>query len=363
MPTISLKLELMKPTEKKKELYKNMTETNTKFANWLLEYDDLTHASSKHYKLFSNEKLPSAVVNQTIREVKSKKKNQEAKTFRRFWCGFNNQNCRIEKENNLYKISFPTPEKRIAVPLVAEVYQQHWIDKMMAGTVKQGTAELYEKRGRWYMSVSISFGADQPIVTTTPPKQMGIDVGLNYLAVATVGTTSLFFRGNEAAYRRRSYAARRRSLGQQKKLYAIKKSKDKESRWMKDINHKMSRQIITFAQMNGVHLIRMEDLTGIRHTARSRKEPGRNLHRWAHYQLQQFIQYKAEMAGIDIEYVKPNDTSQTCKCGHTEKGNRNKHVFRCRECGYQAHADVNAAINIAKAISGLSKRKSKSKAA
>jgi hypothetical protein len=37
-------------------------------------------------------------------------------------------------------------------------------------------------------------------------------------------------------------------------------SKDKESRWMKDLNHKISRQIVNFAVANGVGIIRMEDL-------------------------------------------------------------------------------------------------------
>lgn len=50
----------------------------------------------------------------------------------------------------------------------------------------------------------------------------------------------------------------------------------------------------------------MEDLTGIRNTAKSKKEAGRNLHSWAHYQLQQFIAYKAKIADIEVENVKFN---------------------------------------------------------
>ncbi|AXF55884.1 hypothetical protein DT065_07470 [Salicibibacter kimchii] len=78
----------------------------------MLEWKDLNKATSKHFKSFSDETFPSAIVNQTIRAVKSKKKHQKAKVFRSFWCGFNNQNCKIEKENALYKISFPTIRKK-----------------------------------------------------------------------------------------------------------------------------------------------------------------------------------------------------------------------------------------------------------
>jgi putative transposase len=98
----------------------------------------------------------------------------------------------------------------------------------------------------------------------------------------------------------------------------------------------------------------MEDLTDIRNTAKSkRKDQGRNLHSWSFYQLRKFIRYKVEMAGMRFELVNPEYTSQTCKNGHRSKANRNGVHFCCKECGYDSHADVNGAINIAKAISGL----------
>jgi len=36
MPTITLRLELHKPTQAKQDMYQRMTEINTAFANWLL---------------------------------------------------------------------------------------------------------------------------------------------------------------------------------------------------------------------------------------------------------------------------------------------------------------------------------------
>jgi transposase len=97
----------------------------------------------------------------------------------------------------------------------------------------------------------------------------------------------------------------------------------------------------------------MEDLTDIRNRVKSRKEAGRNLHSWACYQLKEMIRYKAEVAGIRVEIVNPEYASQTCKCGHREKANRSGIRFECKHYGYTIHADVNGAINIAKAISGL----------
>jgi len=73
-----------------------MTEINTVFANWLLVHPEMNKATSKIFKEFFHRKFPSAVVNQTIREVMSKKKNQNAKPFKKLWCSFNNQNLKRE---------------------------------------------------------------------------------------------------------------------------------------------------------------------------------------------------------------------------------------------------------------------------
>jgi putative transposase len=92
MPTITLRLELHKPTLPKQQMYQWMTEINTEFANWLLLHPGINKATSLIFKEFSDKKFPSAVVNQTIRATKSQKKNQDAKRFRKMWCCFNNQN-------------------------------------------------------------------------------------------------------------------------------------------------------------------------------------------------------------------------------------------------------------------------------
>ena len=69
------------------------------------------------------------------------------------------------------------------------------------------------------------------------------------------------------------------------------------------------------------------------------------LNSWAYYQLQQFVDYKAQLAGVPVQYIEPAYTSQTChKCGCI--GNRNGKVFKCPHCGYTGHADVNASWNI-----------------
>ncbi|MEV4358137.1 transposase [Nonomuraea sp. NPDC049625] len=63
------------------------------------------------------------------------------------------------------------------------------------------------------------------------------------------------------------------------------------------------------------------------------------------------LSHKAESAGRELIAVNPANTSRTCsRCGHCAKENRvTQAVFRCTGCGFSAHADVNAAINILRA--------------
>ena len=63
------------------------------------------------------------------------------------------------------------------------------------------------------------------------------------------------------------------------------------------------------------------------------------------------LAHKAESAGRELIAVNPAGTSRTCaQCGHCAKENRlTQAEFRCTACGHQAHADVNAAINILRA--------------
>ena len=96
-----------------------------------------------------------------------------------------------------------------------------------------------------------------------------------------------------------------------------------------------------------VGTIIMENLENIRNTAKSLNRADRNIHSWTFYQLQQFIKYKAELAGIKVEYINPKYTSQSCsKCNKIKKSNRKANLYSC-ECGNHIHSDLNASRNIA----------------
>jgi IS605 OrfB family transposase len=112
------------------------------------------------------------------------------------------------------------------------------------------------------------------------------------------------------------------------------------------INHETSKAIVAEALRHGIACIAMEDLTHIRTRIRAGKRMRSRLHRWAFRELQSFIEYKARALGIEVVYLDPAYTSQTCAdCGGL--GSRVKHRFVCDACGLQAHADLNGSRNLA----------------
>ena len=152
--------------------------------------------------------------------------------------------------------------------------------------------------------------------------------------------------GKRAQHIRNKYKNIRSGAQKLKKYNFIKKLKNKESRIIKDINHKISRKIINIAKEKN-YAIKLEKLN------KNNKNQGRNFNNiksnWPFYQLETFIKYKAKLLGVKVFYVDPHYTSQTCsRCGLIKKENRNKKNFLCG-CGHNDHADANAAFNIAKA--------------
>ena len=95
----------------------------------------------------------------------------------------------------------------------------------------------------------------------------------------------------------------------------------------------------------------LENLTEIRKRTKIKRktEESRRVHSWWLAQLKSFIEYKAEGRGCTVVAVDPRHTSQACsRCGHTARNNRrSRGRFVCRKCGFELHADLNAARNIA----------------
>ena len=113
---------------------------------------------------------------------------------------------------------------------------------------------------------------------------------------------------------------------------------------MKDIDHKLSREIVNTAKAHDISVIKLERLQNIRSTTRTSRKNNHSLHTWSFYRLATFIEYKAKLAGIEVEYVDPAYTSQICPiCGRIKHAKDRNYICRC---GYHTHRDLLGAINI-----------------
>ena len=164
------------------------------------------------------------------------------------------------------------------------------------------------------------------------------------VAVTDMGKVKFSGNGRMNKYMKRRHRSRRKALGKAKKRKAIERLGNKEQRWMRDQDHKVSREIVNFAIANKIGAIRMEHLANIRRTASTSRKNEKNLHTWSFHRLASFIEYKANVAGITVEYVDPAYTSQKCpKCGKANHAKDRK--YKCG-CGYEAHRDIVGAVNI-----------------
>ena len=223
---------------------------------------------------------------------------------------------------------------------VAFACGQHQRNILQSGKRKE--ARLVIRRGAWYLNVCVEIGDAAPKAGSAT---IGLDVGENNLAATSTGK---IFGGGQLRHHRDRFLAERRRLqangsrAAKRKLRAVS---GREGRHVRHVNHETSKQIIAEAIRADASEIRMEDLTRIRDRIKAGRRVRTRLHRWAFRQLQDFVAYKAQSAGIRVVYVNPAYTSQTCSaCGGI--GKRVRHSFTCL-CGTRLHSDANAALNIA----------------
>ncbi|WP_123620658.1 RNA-guided endonuclease TnpB family protein [Halorubrum sp. CSM-61] len=174
---------------------------------------------------------------------------------------------------------------------------------------------------------------------------LGIDLGVNSLAVASTGT---FWQGDDYDHWCREFEKRRGEMqqrGTQAAHNAVLRLGKSEESWRKQYIHTVANEIVTEAVENGCDVIVFEDLTDIR----ERLPQAKWHHVWAFRRLYEYVGYKATERGVAVKQVAPNHTSQRCSrtdCGFTHESNRDCEHFECQKCGYKVNADYNAAKNI-----------------
>ena len=245
------------------------------------------------------------------------------------------------------EISITTLDGRQKYGIMNYQYAEQYFD----GSWKYQASELVKhKDGNYYFHLCCEKEIEEQDITQAS-NFMGIDVGINHLAVTfTTNGQCKFFTGGEIKNIRNVYSKQRKRLQEKDTRSAtrvLKHQSGREKRFMKDVNHVVSRKIIEAAKDDGVSVIGLEDLTGIRKRTKVRRKQRYKHNSWAFRELQTFIEYKAHEASIAVVYVDPRYTSQTCPtCSHISRNNRNGRSFRCEMCGYALNSDLVGAMNI-----------------
>ena len=359
MAVQTILVQLKKPTKKK---HKTWSADQREFArctnDCLKRIQAGERLTSKNVPFKLKSAIKSEAIRKALKAIRDEKKGL-AKTIPTFKSSLgiriNNQNWNTVRKNEKWYIAFTTNDGKKAMPIVnseqSELYFPYLTKEFRE---HRGTIELFRKGTEWYIAIPIQVSSElkkaKKTINYDEYTPIGVDLGLRHIAVASQPQSGerQFFSGKEVGYKRRHFRSLRRSLGKKKAQRAIERVGKKESRWMKDYNRKLAKDIVDFALKFDKPIIKLEELDDIRKTAKSTKKADRTIHSWAFYQLKMFINERAAKFNVPVVDINPYKTSQKCSCcAQSDKRNRDGDKFRCVNCGYTCHADLNAGNNIA----------------
>jgi putative transposase len=290
----------------------------------------------------------------------AQQKNRPVKAFKR---GFATYDARIfsfrEKD---WTVSLTTVEGRERFELAIGRYQR----ERLAGSNPKSATLVKRKDGSYSIQICVEAEPSPPQRTG---RVLGVDLGRTDIAHTSEGDN---WNGQQLN-RIRDHYSRLRAVLQRKASKGTRSSRrrcrqllqrlsGKERRFQSRqrcvaktwVNHRISKAIVSRAKATN-SAIALEDLTGIRKRVNQQprsKAERRRANSWAFYQLRQFLEYKARVAGVSLVLVPPAYTSQTChKCLHVHpdpaQSYRSGKKFKCGHCGWEGDADLNGANVIA----------------
>jgi putative transposase len=309
--------------------------------------------------------LSSNLAQQVCRRLAGARKvaQQKNRPVKAFKGGFATYDARIfsfrEKD---WTVSLTTVEGRERFELAIGRYQR----ERLAGSNPKSATLVKRKDGSYSIQICVEAEPSPPQRTG---RVLGVDLGRTDIAHTSDGDN---WNGQQLN-RVRDHYSRLRAVLQRKASKGTRSSRrrcrellqrlsGKERRFQSRqrcvaktwVNHRISKAIVSRAKATN-SAIALEDLTGIRERVNQQprsKAEQRRANSWAFYQLRQFLEYKARVAGVSLVLVPPAYTSQTChKCLHVHpdpaQSYRSGKSFKCGHCGWEGDADLNGANVIA----------------
>ena len=260
-----------------------------------------------------------------------------------------------------YWLSISTLSKGqpIAVPVkLAAYHQEQLTDPKTHQARKLNTSvQLNQREGVWWLTLSY----DEEVTMQIPPDApiVGIDVGIANFVTTSTGKHYGSFHKDLKARHKRDRAKRRRKakLRACLKKKGVKKLPSTSSRTgqrlirhvKQEINHAVNQCFVDPEHREVQFAYEQLSVASMRFKARAQNASLRasNL---AH--IPQQIIWNSQKRGVVATPVISAYSSQECSvCHYTDRKNRpDQRTFRCQVCGFEAHADHNASVNISRRV-------------
>ena len=219
--------------------------------------------------------------------------------------------------------------------------------------------EITRKNGHYMFYYCVEVKEDELIVSDT---KMGIDLGEIHSISATtnegdalivtnrLGRSFKRYRNKQKQKIQKKMSRCKKGSNRYKKLAKAKKRlQTKTSNKLKNLYHHTTKKAVQFAKEHNVSEIVCGDCKGVERNTKKKRRLDRNtrqkIAQLEYGTLIDQLTYKSKLNGIGFILEKESYTSQKCpKCGALHK--MNGRTYKCRDCGYTAHRDVNGAWNI-----------------
>ena len=213
-----------------------------------------------------------------------------------------------------------------------------------------GVAEVVYKHDEWQLHVTVTHKNHTVDVPEDAETVVGVDFNEDCVALAAMKNDdvldSIIIEYPDVKRIRHEYFTKRKRM--QKVGQDVGRTEEKD--FVHDQFHKVSRDVTNWVSQFNDPVIVFEDLKDMRDSIDYGTRMNRRLHSLPFASLRDMITYKAAWRSIPSTDINPEYTSQRCPrtdCLHTERANRHKKRFKCKECGFQDHSDRKAAVCIA----------------
>ena len=204
--------------------------------------------------------------------------------------------------------------------------------------MQMGQAWLVKSEDGFYLKVVFSKTVE---LMESNGRAIAVDINENNVAFGSTEHVRNIETGERVI--RTAYFLKRRRLQSKPRLnekHLISKYKGRERRRVEDIYHKLANRIVDEAKELKASTIVLEELANIRKRTRRSKELNGRLNRWSFRKLQNIIEYKAKLAGLNVKYVNAKGTSTLCPiCGEKLSPNGYRRL-RCSRCGLEEDRDI-----------------------